>query len=91
MEYYLAIKKNEISPFATWTDSEVNYAEWKEEDVEKQTPYDFTHVESKKQNEQLKRQKQTQKYTHHADGCPRGRDWGMGRVGEGEREAQASS
>ena len=48
MKYYSTIKKNEILPFATtWMELEVIMLS---EMRERQIPYDFTHVEFKKQN-----------------------------------------
>jgi len=50
MEYYSAIKKNEILPFAaTWVEPEgimLSERILSEKDI----PYDFTHVEFKKRN-----------------------------------------
>ena len=61
MEYYAAIKKNEILPFArTWMDLEgIMLSEIVRE---RQIPCDFTHVELKKQNKE-KKEKQTKKQT----------------------------
>ena len=51
MEYYLAIKKKKILPFATaWMDLE-NIMLGEISQSEKEIPYDFTHVESNEQTE----------------------------------------
>ena len=45
MEYYTAIKKNEILPFAaTWMDLEGYYAKWNKSDRERQILYDITYM-----------------------------------------------
>ena len=46
MEYYSAIKKNEILPFTTvWMDLEGRYnTKWNKLDKEKQIPYDFIYM-----------------------------------------------
>ena len=44
MEYYSAIKKNEIMPFAaTWMDLEI-HTEWSKSDRERQISYDRTYM-----------------------------------------------
>ena len=52
MEYYLAIKMNEIIAFFKDMDgTREYYAKWKKSVRERQIPYDFTHVEFKKWKE----------------------------------------
>ena len=49
MEYYLAIKKNEILLFAaTWMDLESIMLKWKKSDRERQILYHITYVKYKK-------------------------------------------
>ena len=53
MEYYSAIKKNKVLPFATtWMELEVYYAKSNKSVGERQVSYNFTNVEFKKQNRQ---------------------------------------
>ena len=50
-EYYSAIKKNEILPFAmTWMELESIMLSEISQSEKRQIPYDFTYVEFKKQN-----------------------------------------
>ena len=45
MEYYSALRKNEIMPFATtWVDLKRNNSGVKQSEREKQIPYDVTYV-----------------------------------------------
>ena len=45
VEYYSAIKKNEIMPFAaTWMDLEIVTTEWSKSDRDRQIPYDITYM-----------------------------------------------
>ena len=44
MEYYLAIKKNEILPFATVDGTRMYYAKQNKSFRERQVSYDFTHM-----------------------------------------------
>ena len=61
MEYYLAIKKRGILPFATaWMDLE-NIMLGEISQSEKEIPYDFTHMQSNEQTE-LTRKTQTDSY-----------------------------
>ena len=53
MEYYLAIKKKKILPFANSMDGPgKHYTKWNKPVRERQGPYDFTYMESNKQNKQ---------------------------------------
>ena len=50
MEYYSAIKKNEIMPFAaTWIDLEIIMLKWSKSDKERQILYDITYMQNPKQ------------------------------------------
>ena len=76
IEYYSAIKKNEIMPFAAaWRDLEIITLSKVEK--ERQIPCDITyHVESKIQMDLSMEQKQTPRHKEHRDSwLPRG--WGM--------------
>ena len=45
VEYYLAIKKNEILSFViTWMNLEGIMVKWNKSDRERQIPYDFTYM-----------------------------------------------
>ena len=57
--YYkvLAIKKNEILPFATTWKEDIMLSEIRE----RQIPYDFSHVEFKKPNNEQTKKKETNK------------------------------
>ena len=52
MEYYLAIKKKKILPFANSMDGPgKHYTKWNKPVRERQIPCDFIHVESSEQTE----------------------------------------
>ena len=45
MEYYSAVEKNEIMPFAAiWTDLEISHTERSKSDRERQIPYDIIYM-----------------------------------------------
>ena len=85
VEYYSAIKKNEILPFAaTWMDlesitwSEVSQTESKS-DREGEISYDIPYMWNLKRNyiNELTKQKQTRSLQERAYGC-QGEGWGKG-------------
>ena len=92
MEYYLAIKKNEILPFATtWLDPEdIMLSEISQS--ERQIPYDFTHVWNLRKKPKKKTDKTRQNKTKNSllitenklMVTRRGMCRGMGKIGEGD-------
>ena len=81
MEYYSAIKRNEILPFMTWL--ELENIMLSEISQKKTNTISFhSYVEFKKQNKQSKRETQTKKqtlnYREKIDGYQRGDVWGDG-------------
>ena len=78
MEYYLAIKKNLILPFATtWMDLEdIMLSEMS--DKERQIPYDITYVESKKQTSEYN--KKRKRFTNNSSGYQWGKGSRRGRI-----------
>ena len=81
MEYYLAIKKSEILPFAaTWLDLEGIMLREISQTEEDNTVWYLLHVESKKYNKlvNIKRKKQTHRHREPTNGY----QWGAGREGQ---------
>jgi len=71
MEYYLAIKKNEILLFAaTWMDLESIMLKWKKPDRERQILYHITYVKYKKYNKlvNITKKNQTHRYKEQISG-----------------------
>ena len=85
MEYYSAIKKNEILPFVTtWMDLEcIMLSEISQ--IKTNTTWSHLYVESKKQNKPTNKtkQKQTHRYRGQMGDCQRGRSRGS-KIGEGD-------
>ena len=77
MEYYSAIKKNEMPFAATWMELEIIILSEVKSDRERQILYDFTYMWNlkNKTNEKIK-QKQIHRYREQMGGCQRGEGWG---------------
>ena len=79
MEYYSAIKKNVIMPFAPiWIGSRDCHTEWNKSDSEGEISYDIPYMYNLKRNDtnKLKKQKETQRLGEQTYGC--GVGGGMG-------------
>ena len=78
MEYYSAIKKNEILPFAEWMDLEgiISPSKWNKSDRERQILDDITYMWNLKHNKLVNKTKGKQTHRHREQTS--GYQWGEG-------------
>ena len=78
MEYYSAIKKNEIMPFAS-----IWHTKWSTSERKRQIPYDITiyGISNMAQMNLFMKEKQTHGHREHTCGCQGGGEWERHAVG----------
>ena len=70
MEYYLAIKKNEIVPFAAiWMNLKECHTEWSKSDREGEILYNVPYMWNVKEMIQMNLQKETHRLRKQTYGC----------------------
>ena len=94
MEYYSAIKKNEIMPFAaTWMDLEIIILSEVKSERERQIPYDIPYMWNLKQDtNELFYKTETDSQTQKANlWLPKGKGgWGRDKLGVGNQQIQTT-
>ena len=82
MEYYSNKKRMKSCHFTTWMDlKSIMLSEISQ--MERQIPYDFTHMWNLKREMNKKTPKQTHRYREQISDYQRGRGWGVGRMVKG--------